>query len=280
MRVIRSKDEMRQACRESRRPLGLVPTMGALHDGHLSLVDQARADSSAVAVSIFVNPTQFGEGEDFALYPRDLDADLDLLSEHGVDLAFVPEISDVYPPGFDTWVDVGPIADRLEGAARPGHFRGVATVVAKLFGIVQPERAYFGQKDGQQTVVVRKLVRDLDMGLEIVVLPTVREVDGLAMSSRNVRLDPAQRSAAAAVYRALSAGREMWSQGETDADVIRGRTRSTLAEEPLLGTVDYVSLADPSTLDELERAAAGAMLSMAVHLGPIRLIDNVILPQK
>ena len=277
MRVIRSKDDMRQACRESPRPLGLVPTMGALHDGHLSLVDQARADSATVAVSIFVNPTQFGEGEDFAMYPRDLDGDLDLLDQRGVDLAFVPEIGDIYPPGFDTWVDVGPIADRLEGAARPGHFRGVATVVAKLFGIVQPDRAYFGQKDGQQTVVVRRLVRDLDMGLEVVVMPTVREPDGLAMSSRNVRLDPEQRRAAATVFRALSAGQDQWSQGETDAALITGAVKKTLAVEPLLGAVDYVSLADTATLDELDRPQAGAMLSTAVHLGPIRLIDNVIL---
>ena len=175
MQIVTSKDEMRRLCRQAPRPLGLVPTMGALHDGHLSLVDRARADSQTVAVSIFVNPTQFGEGEDFAEYPRDLDADLELLRQRGTDLVFVPDVSEVYPPGFDTWVDVGPIADRLEGAARPGHFRGVATVVAKLFGIVGPERAYFGQKDGQQTVVVRKLARDLDMGIEVVVLPTARE---------------------------------------------------------------------------------------------------------
>ena len=206
MQIIKSKDEMRRLCRGATRPLGLVPTMGALHDGHLSLVDRARADSQTVAVSIFVNPTQFGEGEDFAQYPRDLDADLEMLRQRGTDLVFVPDVSEVYPPGFDTWVDVGPIADRLEGAARPGHFRGVATVVAKLFGIVQPERAYFGQKDGQQTVVVRKLACDLDMGIDIVVLPTIRETDGLAMSSRNVRLSPEQRRAAAAVYRALSSG--------------------------------------------------------------------------
>ena len=165
MQVVGSKDEVRRICRESARPLGLVPTMGALHQGHLSLVDRAHDECETVAVSIFVNPTQFGEGEDFALYPRDLDADLELLRQRGVDLVFVPDVAEVYPPGFDTWVDVGPIADRLEGAARPGHFRGVATVVAKLFGIVQPQRAYFGQKDGQQTVVVRKLARDLDMGI-------------------------------------------------------------------------------------------------------------------
>ena len=277
MQVIGSKHEMRLACRQSARLLGLVPTMGALHDGHLSLVDRARADCSSVSVSIFVNPTQFGEGEDFAQYPRDLDADLEMLRQHGVDLVFVPEISDVYPPGFDTWVDVGPIADRLEGEARPGHFRGVATVVAKLFGIVQPDRAYFGQKDGQQTVVVRKLARDLDMGLEVVVLPTVREPDGLAMSSRNVRLNPEQRAAAAAVYRALSEGQEVWESGIRDTDIIRSTVREVLQGEPLLGTIDYVSVASADALEELGSASSGAMLSTGVHVGPIRLIDNLIL---
>ena len=277
MQVIGSKHEMRLTCRQSARLMGLVPTMGALHDGHLSLVDRARADCSSVSVSIFVNPTQFGEGEDFAQYPRDLDADLEMLRQHGVDLVFVPEISEVYPPGFDTWVDVGPIADRLEGEARPGHFRGVATVVAKLFGIVQPNRAYFGQKDGQQTVVVRKLARDLDMGLEVVVLPTVREPDGLAMSSRNVRLNPEQRAAAAAVYRALSEGQEVWESGIRDADIIRSTVREVLRGEPLLGTIDYVSVASADALEELDSASSGAMLSTGVHVGPIRLIDNLIL---
>ena len=251
--------------------------MGALHDGHLSLVDHARADCATVAVSIFVNPTQFAEGEDFAEYPRDLDGDLEMLRQHGVDLVFVPDVAEVYPPGFDTWVDVGPLADRLEGAARPGHFRGVATVVAKLFGIVQPERAYFGQKDGQQTVVVRKMARDLDLGVEVVVLPTVREADGLAMSSRNVRLNPEQRQAASAVYRALSAGQTLWNQGETDANSIRGAVRTVLEAEPLLGAVDYVSVAAPDTIEELEMAVPGAMLSTAAHLGTVRLIDNMIL---
>ena len=277
MRIVTSKEEMRTVCREASRPLGLVPTMGALHDGHLSLVDHARADCATVAVSIFVNPTQFAEGEDFAEYPRDLDGDLEMLRQHGVDLVFVPDVAEVYPPGFDTWVDVGPLADRLEGAARPGHFRGVATIVAKLFGIVQPERAYFGQKDGQQTVVVRKMARDLDLGVEVVVLPTVREADGLAMSSRNVRLNQEQRQAASAVYRALSAGQTLWNQGETDANSIRGAVRTVLEAEPLLGAVDYVSVAAPDTIEELETAVPGAMLSTAAHLGTVRLIDNMIL---
>ena len=277
MKVVSSKDKMRHCCRGSERPLGLVPTMGALHDGHLSLVDRARNDCATVAVSIFVNPTQFAQGEDFAEYPRDLDADLEMLAQSGVDLAFVPEISEVYPPEFDTWVDVGPIADRLEGAARPGHFRGVATVVAKLFGIVEPNRAYFGQKDGQQTIVIRKLARDLDMGLEVVVLPTIREPDGLAMSSRNVRLNPEQRQAAPVVYRALSAGREVWQAHEADTAAILGAVRRELEMESLLGAIDYISLASPDTLEELEVAVPGAMLSVAAHMGAVRLIDNLII---
>jgi pantoate--beta-alanine ligase len=277
MRIIKSKEEMRLVCRDSARPLGLVPTMGALHDGHLSLVSHSRADCASVAVSIFVNPTQFGEGEDFAEYPRDLDVDLEMLRQRGVDIAFVPDVDEIYPPGFDTWVHVGPLADRLEGAARPGHFRGVATVVAKLFGIAQPDRAYFGQKDGQQTMVVRKMVRDLDLGVEVVVLPTVRESDGLAMSSRNVRLNPEQRQAAAVVYRALSAGQALWEQGDADANAIRHAVREALEAEPLLGAIDYVSVAASNTLEELEWAEPGAMLSTAAHLGMVRLIDNLIL---
>ena len=277
MIIVASKDEMRRASRDAIRPLGLVPTMGALHDGHLSLVDRGRADCASVAVSIFVNPTQFGEGEDFARYPRDLDADLELLRRRGVDFVFTPDVSEVYPPGFDTWVEVGPVAERLEGVARPGHFRGVATVVAKLFGIVQPDLAYFGQKDGQQTVVVGKLARDLDMGVEVVVLPTVREPDGLAMSSRNVRLNPEQRRAAPAVYRALWAGQREWESGESSAQAIRQAVRQILARETMLGEVDYVSLAAPETLEELEFATSGAMLSVAAYLGQVRLIDNVIL---
>ena len=258
MRVIASKEEMRRACREAARPLGLVPTMGALHQGHLSLVDRARADCASVAVSIFVNPTQFAEGEDFAEYPRDLELDLEMLRQRGVDLVFVPDVAEVYPPGFDTWVDVGPIADRLEGAARPGHFRGVATVVAKLFGVVQPERAYFGQKDGQQTVVVRKLARDLDMGIEVVVLPTVREADGLAMSSRNVRLNPEQRQAAPVVYRACPPGWGVWDARRNGCQ--RNCQQCTTVNwdsEPLLRSVDYVSLADPETLEEHRASDAG-----------------------
>ena len=277
MRVIKSKAEMRHACREAPRPLGLVPTMGALHRGHLSLVDRARADCAAVAVSIFVNPTQFGESEDFAQYPRDLDADLDLLRQRGADLVFVPDAAEIYPPGFATWVDVGPLGERLEGAARPGHFRGVATVVAKLFTITSPDFAYFGQKDGQQTLVVRQMARDLDLGVAIIVLPTVREPDGLAMSSRNIRLTPPQRQAAPALYRALQAGHARWQAGEKNAANLRAAAMQELQAEPRLDAIDYVSLAAPETLAELEQATPGAMLSAAARLGAVRLIDNLIL---
>ena len=277
MRVIKSKAEMRRACRDAPRPLGLVPTMGALHRGHLSLVDRARADCAAVAVSIFVNPTQFGESEDFAQYPRDLDADLELLRQRGADLVFVPDAAEIYPPGFATWVDVGPIGERLEGAARPGHFRGVATVVAKLFAITSPDFAYFGQKDGQQTIVVRQMARDLDLGVAIIVLPTVREPDGLAMSSRNIRLTPPQRQAAPALYRALQAGHARWQAGEKNAANLRAAAMQELQSEPRLDGIDYVSLAAPETLDELEQATPGAMLSAAARMGAVRLIDNLIL---
>ena len=277
MDIVRSTADMMDACRRAARPLGLAPTMGALHAGHLSLVDRSLADNAATAVSIFVNPTQFGADEDLSLYPRDLDGDLELLRQRGAALVFVPDVAEVYPPGFDTWVDVGPVAERLEGTERPGHFRGVATVVAKLFNIVRPDRAYFGQKDGQQTVVVRKLARDLDMGLEIVVCPTVREEDGLAMSSRNIRLTPEQRKAATIIYRALSRGAELWAKGETDARRLTAVVKEVLESEPLLDAIDYVSVADAETLEELAEVAGRAMVSTAVRMGSLRLIDNVML---
>ena len=277
MKIVRSTADMMDACRRAARPLGLAPTMGALHAGHLSLVDRSLADNAATAVSIFVNPTQFGADEDLSLYPRDLDGDLELLRQRGAALVFVPDVAEVYPPGFDTWVEVGPVAERLEGTERPGHFRGVATVVAKLFNIVRPDRAYFGQKDGQQTVVVRKLARDLDMGLEIVVCPTVREEDGLAMSSRNIRLTPEQRKAATIIYRALSRGAELWAKGETDARRLTAVVKEVLESEPLLDAIDYVSVADAETLEELAEAPGRAMVSTAVRMGSLRLIDNVML---
>ena len=257
--------------------LGLVPTMGYLHAGHLSLVRQARAECGAVAVSIFVNPTQFGPREDLARYPRDLERDLRLLREEQVDLVFVPSVDEVYPPGFSTFIDVRDVTEMLEGAVRPGHFQGVATVVCKLFNITQPTRAYFGQKDAQQTVVVRKMVRDLDMPLDVVVVPTMREPDGLALSSRNVYLSAEQRRAATALYRALSAAGARYASGERDAEALRQAMRVVLDAEPLANP-EYVSVADMLTLHELDCVgAAGALCSLAVRFGTTRLIDNMML---
>jgi pantoate--beta-alanine ligase len=277
MKVIENIQEMSLACREASRPLGLVPTMGALHEGHLALVRQARGENVTAVVSIFVNPAQFGPQEDLAHYPRDLERDLGLLREEGVDLVFTPAPEAVYPPGFDTWVNAGTMATKLEGAVRPGHFRGVATVVTKLFNIIRPDRAYFGQKDGQQTLVVRQLARDLNMGLDIVVVPTVREPDGLALSSRNVYLTPEQRRAAPVVYRGLCRARELWHEGARDAEQIRQALWQALESEPLIERIDYVSVADADTLEELDTIQGRAMVSIAVKLGVPRLIDNIIL---
>lgn len=277
MRVVKTKLEMVRACHDAARPLGLVPTMGALHDGHLTLVRQAREEDKTLAVSIFINPTQFSPQEDLAQYPRDLDRDLGLLRAGGADLVFVPPVEEIYPPGFDTWVQVGALAERLEGANRPGHFRGVATVLTKLFNMVGPDRAYFGQKDGQQTVVVRKLARDMDMGLEIVVVPTVRDADGLALSSRNVYLTPEERRAAPVVYRALCRAQELRSQGVGDCDRLRAEVKQLLLEERLVGQVEYVSVAGAEDLEELTEIKGPVMVSVAVRLGKTRLIDNIIL---
>ena len=277
MQTLTTNTATTQATNTCPRPLGLVPTMGALHEGHLTLVRRARGENETVAVSIFVNPAQFGENEDLATYPRDMARDLALLEAEGVDLVYAPSPEVVYPPGFDTWIEPGAIAEELEGAVRPGHFRGVATVVAKLFNVVRPDRAYFGQKDGQQLAVIRQMARDLDMGIEIVAVPTIRDADGMALSSRNAYLTPEQREAAPVIYRALSAARQMWETGETDAERLRGAVREILQQEPLLAGIDYVSVADLSTLRELEQVNGPAMVSTAVRMGKTRLIDNVVL---
>ena len=277
MKVWETGRDMARACREVERPLGLVPTMGALHQGHLALVRRAREENETLAVSIFVNPTQFSAGEDLQQYPRDLNRDLKLLQKEGADLVFVPPVEEVYPPGFDTWVRVEGLSEKLEGAHRPGHFRGVATVVAKLLNVTRPDRAYLGQKDGQQTAVVRSLLRDLDMGVEMVVVPTVREDDGLACSSRNAYLDPRQRRAAPVVFRALTCAETLWRAGEREADRLRCEVRQTLERESLVEKVDYVSVADADSLEELETVTGGAMVSTAVRMGQVRLIDNIIL---
>ena len=277
MQVVRRNQHMARMCRDSSRPLGLVPTMGALHEGHMALVRRARRENATLAVTIFVNPTQFGAGGDLSEYPRDLGKDLELLRSEGADLVFAPAVEEMYPAGFDTWVDVGGLADRLEGAHRPGHFRGVATVVAKLLNLIRPDRAYFGQKDGQQLAVLRRMVQDLDLGPEIVAVPTVREPDGLALSSRNTYLTEEQRQAAPVVYRALCAVEELWRQGVRDAGRLREEARRVLEGEPLVERIDYVSVADADTLEELDQVEGRAMVSVAVQLGVPRLIDNVIL---
>ncbi|MBI4491960.1 MAG: pantoate--beta-alanine ligase [Chloroflexi bacterium] len=276
MHVVETVAEARAAVRQAVRPLGLVPTMGYLHEGHLSLVRRAREESATLAATIFVNPTQFGPTEDYATYPRNLERDLGLLREAGVDLVFAPTVEEMYPPGYDTYVTIGSVAERLEGAARPGHFRGVATVVAKLFNLLQPDRAYFGQKDAQQVVVIRKLVADLNLTVEVVALPIVREPDGLALSSRNVYLSPPERQAALVLWHSLQTVEARFRAGERDAEQLRGAMRAVLAAEPL-AEVDYVSVADAATLDELSRVDRPTLVSLAVRIGRTRLIDNFVL---
>ena len=276
MKVIETIAEMRRLRKGLAEPVGLVPTMGYLHEGHLSLVRRARAENTTVVVSVFVNPTQFGPQEDFNTYPRDAQRDLAILEEEKTDIVFMPAVAEMYPAGFDSWVDIGKITERLEGASRPGHLHGVATVVAKLFNIVQPTRAYFGQKDAQQAIVIKKMVAELDMNLEIIVLPTIREPDGLAVSSRNAYLTAEERQAATVLYQALSLAQQLWSQGERDAEQIRQQMRTLIQQEPL-ATIDYVSIADPEMLEEMDRVETPALASMAVKIGGTRLIDNVVL---
>lgn len=276
MEVVESVAAARRAVRAAARPLGLVPTMGYLHEGHLSLVRRARRDNATVAVSIFVNPTQFGPNEDYSSYPRDLERDLRLLRQEGVDLVFAPPVGEVYPPGFDTYVLVGGVTERLEGAARPGHFRGVATVVVKLFNVLQPDRAYFGQKDAQQLLVIRKMVKDLDLPIEVVGMPIVREPDGLALSSRNAYLSPEERKAAVVLSRSLQVARRLYERGERNAERLRSEMRQVLGAEPL-AQVDYVSVADAASLEELTQVDRPALVSLAVRIGRARLIDNIVL---
>jgi pantoate--beta-alanine ligase len=275
--VVRTRADLRAALEHAARPVGLVPTMGWLHEGHTSLIARARAESATVVVSIFVNPRQFGESADFTRYPRNEARDLAVCRTAGVDLVFAPSVEEVYPTGFDTTVVVGAIADPLEGAARPGHFEGVATVVAILFALVGAERAYFGAKDAQQVRVIRRMALDLALPTEVVALPTVREADGLAMSSRNARLTPEARAAAPVVRRALLDARARYEAGERSADALRTVMRDVLEAESL-AELDYVSAADDATLAELEVIDRPALLSVAVRFGDVRLIDNEPLP--
>lgn len=277
MKVVTDLNELRQVRQQLIEPVGLVPTMGYLHRGHLSLAEAAHKECASVAASIFVNPTQFGPQEDLDAYPRDLPRDLNLLEQEGVDLVWVPTAEIMYPPGYQTWVIVEEITQPLEGAMRPGHFRGVTTVVAKLFNAFQPQRTYFGQKDAQQVAVIRRMAMDLNFPLEVVVCPTVREADGLAMSSRNTYLNPAERQAAPVLYRALQKALSEFDAGERKADNLRRVMRQTIENEPL-ANLQYVSCADALTLQEIEDEIKGeALLSLAVFIGKTRLIDNILI---
>jgi len=278
MQVAETIAEIRACVAEARKAgkrVGFVPTMGALHAGHASLIDAAAARCDYVVVSIFVNPTQFGPGEDFNRYPRPFDKDVAVCEEHGADAMFAPSAAEMYPRENLTWVNVEKLSEPLCGRFRPGHFRGVATVCTKLFNIVGPDVAFFGQKDGQQAAIIRRMVRDLNMPLEIVVCPTVREPDGLAMSSRNQYLSPGERKDAAVVYRSLCRGRELIGAGERDVDVIRARMQETL-EEVASMSVEYIGVVDAETLEDLDRVRGRVLVAVAVHLARTRLIDNIL----
>ena len=276
MQTVTTLTEMRQARQSLPGPVGFVPTMGYLHAGHISLAQRARAECASVVASIFVNPTQFGPNEDLAKYPRDLPRDLALLEAAGVELVWTPTPEDMYLPGFQTWVTMDGLTRRLEGEARPGHFRGVTTIVAKLFNAVGPDEAYFGQKDAQQAAVIRQMVKDLNFPIHIVVCPIVREPDGLAMSSRNVYLSPEERQAATVLFHSLSAAKGAYDASERQAVKLRAIVSEIIAGEPL-ARLQYVSCADYDTLEELEEIKGKSLLSMAVYFGKTRLIDNFVM---
>jgi len=309
MKIIETIAEMKRLRREITQPIGFVPTMGYLHEGHLALVKRARAENPSVAASIFVNPAQFGPQEDLDKYPRDPQRDLALLEKERTDIVFMPSAAEMYPSEFSSWVEVNKVTKRLEGALRPGHFKGVTTVVAKLFNIVEPARAYFGQKDAQQAVVIKKMVADLNMNLEIITVPTVREPDGLAMSSRNIYLNPEERQAARVLYQSLALAQELYAlamssrniylnpeerqaarvlyqslalaqelyaKGERNAGELRRKMTALIQKQPL-ASIDYVSIAHADTLDELEKVNPPALVSLAVKIGKTRLIDNILL---
>jgi pantoate--beta-alanine ligase len=281
LETIRTIEWMKQVARQARaegRSTGFVPTMGALHEGHLSLVRAALAETQPVIASIFVNPTQFGPNEDFQKYPRAFDSDCEKLERAGVDYLFAPDAAEIYPPGFRTWVNVEGLSDRLEGRSRPGHFRGVATVVLKLLEIVQPQKAYFGRKDAQQARVLRQMARDLRLDSEIITCPIVREADGLAMSSRNAYLSPAERRAATILFRTLDDARASIARGERDALRLTAAMRETLRTEPLAAP-DYVELVDAETLEPVTRLRGACLALLAVKVGAVRLIDNMLIEE-
>lgn len=258
------------------KPVGFVPTMGYLHNGHISLVQRAKTENKTVVVSIFVNPTQFGPQEDLISYPRDIPHDVFILENAGADILFTPSTEEMYPDGYETWVEVEKLQNRLEGTSRPTHFRGVTTVVVKLFNIVQPDNVYFGQKDAQQLLVIKKMVKDLNMNLKVIACPTIREPDGLAMSSRNSYLTPTQRQSAPILYRSLVLAKELYNNGERDANSIRQAMKNLIQTESQ-ALIDYVSIADTSTLTECGDIKGEVLVSLAVKIGKPRLIDNIIL---
>ncbi len=287
MKILTTIDEMRAASSAARRTgkrLGFVPTMGALHEGHLSLVRVSRASCEIVVASIFVNPTQFGPNEDLARYPRSFERDCELLAREDVDVLFAPTVEEMYPISADrsarptavTWVTVQELSDKLDGRSRPGHFRGVTTIVAKLFHIVEPNVAFFGQKDAAQVAIVRRMVRDLNLPVEIAVCPIVREPDGLAMSSRNAYLDPAQRQQALVLYRSLLRIRQLAESGEQSAASLAAAAREVFAQERSV-QIDYVEVVDPETLDPVEDISSGALAAVAAYVGTTRLIDNIVI---
>jgi pantoate--beta-alanine ligase len=279
MKICSTIAEVRASCADARtggKSLGLVPTMGALHEGHLSLVRAAKAQCDAVAVSIFVNPTQFGPTEDLTKYPRQFDRDCQLLQQEGVDILFAPPVEEIYSPGNVTWVLVEGLSDKLDGRSRPGHFRGVTTVVAKLFHIIEPHAAFFGQKDAAQLAVIRRMVRDLNFRIEIVACPIVREADGLAMSSRNAYLNREERGRALILHRSLERAERDFRGGERIAAKLISAAREVLVSEPLV-RVDYLEIVDPDSLDPVERISGKALVAIAAYVGATRLIDNVVL---
>lgn len=282
MTVIESVSEMREfivQAKQQGKKVGLIPTMGALHEGHLALMGEAKSSSDIVVVSIFVNPTQFGPNEDYDAYPRTWQSDIDACQKMGVDVVFRPPVAEMYPQDWGTWVSVDKITEKLCGQTRPGHFRGVATVVMKLFNIVQPDKAFFGQKDAQQVVVLMKMVRDLNMNVEITVVPIVRDSDGLAKSSRNIYLTPEQRAAASVLNRSLLFAREIVIQGQRECRLICSEVQNRIVEEPL-ASVEYVAMYSFPELQEITQVSGKVLLAVAVRFGATRLIDNIILEVK
>jgi pantoate--beta-alanine ligase len=276
MEIIETIAEMKKYRHHVAGSIGLVPTMGYLHEGHISHILHSKKENAVTGASIFVNPTQFGPNEDFERYPRDYPRDFAMLEKAGADFVFLPPPAEMYPQGYNSWVEVLAVTAVLEGAIRPGHFKGVATVVTKLFNIVEPTRAYFGQKDAQQCVVVKKMVKDLNMNVEVIIGPTLREPDGLAMSSRNIYLSVEERAQAPVLNRALVVAQKMWNEGERDTAVIRQAMENLIKQKPL-GKIEYISIADAVSLQELKKAEKPLVISMAVKFGKTRLIDNLLL---